>query len=452
MTLNAVIFGFEQEFTAPAIERLQAQGRIDIKAWFGDGQYQVTTHEIYDEPKAVRGDELDLTLDVPSEYFEIIYKDVLVFLDLMQRNYWLNEMNFHDLMDLFHLNLKYIFNILKQKNIQMVIFSNIPHFGGEYLAYRLAKLMGIETLIATQSLVEDRFFCVKDIDDYGYFDSFKINNPVKNLAIDTIIPRKLFYMQGTELTLIKKISNFLKKPVRKLKNLIGIKELLTFQNKKLIDRLFFYEKYNQFIEDNSKNETKVNLNVDYIYFALHLQPEMTTSIFGGVYCDQILALERLSKSIPKGWKILAKENPKQSYYMRESGFYKRLRQLKNVEYINNIDTFELIRNSKIVSTVSGTVGWEAISYGKPVIIFGTTWYKKFDGVHEYSANLDYELISNQTVDLVKLKTQMEELMSNTWNGVVDEAYRVMIDNFSNEDNNSKVFEMFSQILPLNLRK
>lgn len=36
----------------------------------------------------------------------------------------------------------------------------------------------------------------------------------------------------------------------------------------------------------------VDFNKKYVYFPLHLQPEMTTDAIGGIYRDQILAIER----------------------------------------------------------------------------------------------------------------------------------------------------------------
>ena len=44
------------------------------------------------------------------------------------------------------------------------------------------------------------------------------------------------------------------------------------------------------------------------------------------------------------------------------------------------DPLELVRHSQAVATITGTIGWEAMVIGKPVIAFGLTWYEYFDGV------------------------------------------------------------------------
>ena len=42
------------------------------------------------------------------------------------------------------------------------------------------------------------------------------------------------------------------------------------------------------------------------------------------------------------------------------------------------ESFDLIEHCHALATVSGPVGWEGIVRGKPVIVFGITWYENYD--------------------------------------------------------------------------
>ncbi len=125
----------------------------------------------------------------------------------------------------------------------------------------------------------------------------------------------------------------------------------------------------------------------YVYFALHYQPEMTTSPSGDIFVDQRLCIEVLHKHLPADCLIYIKEHPgmfyshmeghtaRAKYFYDDLLFYPRVRLLSSES-----DSIELIKNAQAVATVRGTIGWEAMVLGKPVIAFGLIWYEKYEGV------------------------------------------------------------------------
>jgi len=130
-----------------------------------------------------------------------------------------------------------------------------------------------------------------------------------------------------------------------------------------------------------------DFGIPYIIFNLHYQPEMTSSPSGDIYVDQRLCIEVLAKHIPADHLIYVKEHPSQFYAhiqghtSRIPEFYHDLRAYPQVRLMPiHTDPFTLIKNSRAVSTITGTSGWEAMVLGRPVIIFGTTWYEKYAGV------------------------------------------------------------------------
>jgi hypothetical protein len=66
---------------------------------------------------------------------------------------------------------------------------------------------------------------------------------------------------------------------------------------------------------------------------------------------------------------------------RDKYYYERLSRYKNIKMISEkINTFDLIDNAQAVSTITGTVGWEAVVRGVPALIFGKIWYTGCDSI------------------------------------------------------------------------
>jgi len=172
------------------------------------------------------------------------------------------------------------------------------------------------------------------------------------------------------------------------------KEKLRHKNKKL------KKIYKQF-------ETKVNLSKKYIYFASQYQPEATNSIVGSYYENFFLVLDILSASVPSDWIIYYKENPTifsnssltKGSLRRDRHYYERLAQYKNIKMISEkINTFELIDHAQAVSTVTGTVAWEAVVRGVPTLTFGSTWYTGCNSIFSIKSFNDAKEAINKIIN------------------------------------------------------
>ena len=180
---------------------------------------------------------------------------------------------------------------------------------------------------------------------------------------------------------------------------------------------------------------------------MQLQPELTTSALGGIYVDQLLALEQLSSILPDGWKIYAKENPKQTPRQRGKFFFKRLNAIPNVEYLSSkINTHYLIEHSQLVSVVTGTAGWEAISGGKPVLVFGKAWYASLPGVYKYCDDIDIKKISSTSINHNDLEIKLNKLLNNAYEGVVNPEYNGIVQNYNDAKNVEYMLKYLRKIL------
>jgi capsule polysaccharide export protein KpsC/LpsZ len=82
------------------------------------------------------------------------------------------------------------------------------------------------------------------------------------------------------------------------------------------------------------------------------------------------------------------------------------------------ESFELIKHAKAVSTITGTVGWEAMVRRKPVIAFGLGWYENYSkGVlritNEKSAKDMLNFIENYQYDEHSLLAYLAAVGKNT---------------------------------------
>jgi len=133
---------------------------------------------------------------------------------------------------------------------------------------------------------------------------------------------------------------------------------------------------------------KPNNDENFVYFPLHLQPEYSTMYLAPMYLNQIEAIRKISRSIPVNHKLYVKEHPSmiKKRGWREMDYYKELKSLSNVELINPFaNSHSLIKESELVTTITGTAGFEAVMYKKPAIVFGKPHYRVIPFIYNYDS-------------------------------------------------------------------
>ncbi|WP_029032961.1 hypothetical protein [Salinimicrobium terrae] len=393
---------------------------------------------------------------VPLEIYDKVYDHLPKFIDMYSRvnlhnsvNY--NELNYHQYLDHFNLMINYYYGLFTENKIDLLIQNNSPHAGYDYIPHVLAKEMRIKTLYLEQPTFPNRFFHYWDFEDYGSFETTeKLFEPTR-IEIENKFEKDLPYMKvnrrdGFKLSNIKGPASLHNELTKYVPEYQLIKDLLKSNYRS--QAYYRYKLRKQYEKNRKKLATELNLNVPFVYFALHLQPEKTTSSLGGKYSDQALALEHLSSILPEGWKICVKENPKQTYFMRNPEFFKRIERIPNLVFVSpSYNTYDLIKNSKICATITGTVGWEAITGGKPVIVFGRAWYKTLPGVFTFSSDLDIEKISSEIVSFTELQLKFDELTAKLAPGVaLNEVYPSYYKDYDVEENDITLANSLEKII------
>ncbi|SDY42217.1 Capsule polysaccharide biosynthesis protein [Jannaschia faecimaris] len=369
-----------------------------------------------------------------------------------------------DYVDYYHILADVIGQALIDKGITHCLFFNVPHLTYDTIVFQMAKVLDIPCTIVTESLFPDRFFSLRDPHEFGRFPP---DLTAKPFAIEQGSRPDLFYMQGIKqepeaggrptLKGMAQIATFLalKRPLK------ALNPAYLWRLTKDVSRIygglpkwrdpfakFFHEDALEYFDHLTSFEDQVlNLDGDFVYFPLQLQPEMTTSSLGGRFRDQAHAIETLADMLPKGVRILVKENPKQGSYMRGPMFFHRLGRIASVTLLPSwADTHALTAKARFVASITGTVGWEAIRQGTPALVFGSAWYRGLPGVHHIEDAPTYEAIRDTQIDHYALQQAVGALLARSHRGLVDRHYVKMIKDFDEEVSTAQTAKIIGGLL------
>ncbi|RJX34046.1 MAG: hypothetical protein C4525_07880 [Desulfarculus sp.] len=108
----------------------------------------------------------------------------------------------------------------------------------------------------------------------------------------------------------------------------------------------------------------------FAFFPLHKEPEVTLLVYSKPYLNQIEACRLIASSLPVGLKLVVKEHPG-SVGARKPGFYSKLLQIPNLALAPpELDARRLIEKAALIAVIAGSVGFEALMLGRPVLTLG----------------------------------------------------------------------------------
>lgn len=329
---------------------------------------------------------------------DYIYDNLPMLLQNFARDEFVYRLPHYEYINIINMLVNHYYAMLKQ-GVDMVVFEDIPHGGSGLTMYFVAKAMGIKTLMLVPAYEAGYFTYCYSIEDYGIFaDASDYCEELDDIIIKKEYKKDIAYMTPEMMAkdLGKHSMSYYFQPLLSPKHYFGKKKVLwkeqqakylnlyDFIEKKIIRSVGRYFQHRCYNKNNSKTVQYVDLKKKYVYFPLHLQPEMTTDVLGGKYTDQLLAIENLHKILPNDWYIYVKENPKQKSYMRGRYFFERLSLIPNVVFVDRtVDTYKLMESAQFVSTITGTAAWEAITGGKNALIFGKVWFDHFPGIFRF---------------------------------------------------------------------
>lgn len=282
--------------------------------------------------------------------------------------------------------------ILRRTNPNWILFPDVPHNIFTYLLYLSAKRKGIKTRMIRYGFPPHLFIISESVER----EIFKINSESLNGELSLQTNEYLNALRLDDAQPIYMLNQKLNsKPFQVLMRIFA-KGRHSFSKKSIsaavthIKRIQLKRYYESICVSNLEI-TKTN---PYIVVFLHLQPERTSMPEGGIYAQQWLMVQMLSKVCAvEGFDLYVKEHP--STFMtgpklyRGRWFYNSLKALPKVSLVSlSVKSTEILRNAKAVATITGTVGLEAVLKGIPAFIFGESIINGCAGTHRIKNQFD----------------------------------------------------------------
>jgi len=312
---------------------------------------------------------------------------------------------YEEMLKILQVQAKAVTNFLEKEKPDFIFFTQAIGGVGSLLLYNIAKKKGIPILCATINTLPKT---VVLSDNYAYLDGVE-KKFAELIQKPELIKKHINYQKAKTF-----LSDFQDKPrpyseihdrnnyrfdqLKQLdfllpkKILISIKWFLHLIYEYFVSKIRYDYTYTNpiyYLADRIKRKVrglkrikyeKINPDEPYAFFPLQLEPEVSLLLLASWATDQRHIIKQIAKSLPVGYKLYVKEHPQMVSY-RPMSYYEELKKIPNIILIDpRINSFEVIKHAKLITTITGTVGWEAILLKKPVITFGDIFYNKIPGV------------------------------------------------------------------------
>ena len=158
----------------------------------------------------------------------------------------------------------------------------------------------------------------------------------------------------------------------------------------------------------------------FVYFPLHVEPERQLLMVAPFFDDQLEIIRNIARSLPIDYRLIVKEHwMMEPRGWRDKSYYEQILKIPNVDLVHpSFDGEVLMKHSSLVVTISGTSGFEATFYNKPVITFADNSYSTLPSVYRIRAIEELpEIIRsviNEKVDFSALDSHVRIIEQNSF--------------------------------------
>ena len=287
-------------------------------------------------------------------------------------------------------------NFLSENRIDAVVFGNTPHEIYDFVIFGLCKKRGISTLFFNDAgnILTNTVLIAENIEDTGdlalgltLISTFapelkdehykQIESDLNNRIQDWTGRSDSTQSQNTfnsKFKSAKLVLNF----IRILSPLLHPRRTASVQTEIFIRKQFAKSQL-----ESSQFTKNFLAEDDYVYFPLHVQPELSTSPAGLHFAEQLEAIRFISENLPDNWRLVVKEHPDVTKLRmsRSENFYKAICEFPNVDLLAScVSHDDLVYGARAIATISGTPGLDAVLNGKPAWLLGYAWFQEAPGI------------------------------------------------------------------------
>jgi hypothetical protein len=130
---------------------------------------------------------------------------------------------------------------------------------------------------------------------------------------------------------------------------------------------------------------------NFILFALQITPESSINTLEQYFVEQEKAIDLIRLNMPHNFYLIVKEHPGMKG-IRKSSFYKNLRKKPGVLLCDiAVNTAAVVEKSRLVASITGTIGLECYLQEKPCLLFGKNFFAPLCYTFDSYKNFKQEL-------------------------------------------------------------
>lgn len=235
-----------------------------------------------------------------------------------------------------------------------------------------------------------------------------------------------------------------------------LKDLYGFRVSNILYIISNYLLFGKLKAHFKKISVRPNLEKNYIFYPLHFDPEVVTMPEENIRANQILNIRKISASLPQNWYLYVKIHPFQfnyklnfwsgEFYGNVMRYYKSIESLKYISNLENVKIIDdsvhqkkLIKNSKAVASINGTVFLEASYLNKMILVLGKrTIYKQFSNARYTESKNEVEKAISELLQKDNYKSNLEKIIQDyTYDSKIPSKKQVLMKLLTHIDKSKK---------------